>query len=140
MTFVSDATFEADETANGVAMIVWKEFGFEAAHFLPNVAPDHKCRRLHGHSYSVRIEVEGDLSPEEGWVIDFGDLKTAVQPLIDRLDHRYLNDIEGLENPTTELLAKWIWTELFPAVPQLARVMVSETSTSGVMFDGRKIP
>lgn len=118
-------------------MIVWKEFSFEAAHSLPSVSPEHKCRRLHGHSYSLRIEVEGEVLEAEGWVVDFGDLKTAVQPLIDRLDHRYLNDIAGLENPTSELLAKWIWMELVPALPQLARVMVSETCTSGVIFDGR---
>lgn len=118
-------------------MIIWKEFSFEAAHFLPYVAPDHKCRRVHGHSYSVRVEVEGDVSAAEGWVIDFGDFKTAVQPLIDRLDHRCLNDIAGLENPTSELLAKWIWRELVPVLPQLSRVMISETCTTGVIFDGR---
>jgi 6-pyruvoyltetrahydropterin/6-carboxytetrahydropterin synthase len=84
---------------------IFREFTFEAAHRLPNLPAGHKCFRLHGHSYHVTVHVKGPIDDELGWVMDFGDLKAAVKPVLDRLDHYYLNDIEGLENPTSEVLA-----------------------------------
>ena len=117
-------------------MEIWKEFTFEAAHLLPNVPDDHKCRRLHGHSYRVRICVEGELDPKLAWVIDFADIAKAFEPLRLRLDHYYLNEIEGLENPTSEVLARWIWTRLQPELPGLSRVEVSETCTAGCVYRG----
>ena len=117
-------------------MEIWKEFTFEAAHLLPNVPDDHKCRRLHGHSYRVRVCVEGDLDPQLEWVIDFADIAKAFEPLRLRLDHYYLNEIEGLENPTSEVLARWIWTRLQPELPGLSRVEVSETCTAGCVYRG----
>jgi 6-pyruvoyltetrahydropterin/6-carboxytetrahydropterin synthase len=113
---------------------VFKEFTFEAAHRLPNVAPDHKCARLHGHSFHVSIHVEGELGPESGWVMDFADIERAFSPLHEQLDHRYLNDIDGLENPTSERVAVWIWERL--ALPGLTKVVVRETCTAGVEFRG----
>jgi 6-pyruvoyltetrahydropterin/6-carboxytetrahydropterin synthase len=117
-------------------MEIWKEFGFEAAHMLPNVPDDHKCKRLHGHSYRVRIVVEGDLDPTLGWVIDFADIATAFEPIRRRLDHYYLNEIEGLENPTSEVLARWIWKRILPSLPLLSRVEVAETCTSACVYRG----
>lgn len=113
-----------------------KDFRFEAAHFLPNVPVGHKCRRVHGHSFRGEIAVRGPVDPKLGWVIDFADLRRAVEPLVERLDHYLLNDIAGLENPTAELLAIWIWRELVPHLPQLHRVTIEETCTSRCHYFG----
>ncbi len=115
---------------------IWKDFRFEAAHRLPNVPEGHKCARLHGHSFHVRVHVEGPVGAESGWVCDFADLTEACAPLRDALDHRYLHEIEGLENPTSEVLATWIWARLAPALPGLSRVVVQETCTTGVEYRG----
>jgi 6-pyruvoyltetrahydropterin/6-carboxytetrahydropterin synthase len=117
-------------------MEIFKEFRIEAAHRLPNVPAGHKCARLHGHSFRIGIHVEGPLDPHLNWVLDFADLKAAFQPLFDQLDHRYLNEVAGLENPTSERLAQWIWERLKPALPQLSKVVVHETCTSGCTYRG----
>jgi 6-pyruvoyltetrahydropterin/6-carboxytetrahydropterin synthase len=117
-------------------MEIFREFGFEAAHHLPNVAPTHKCRRLHGHSYRVEVHVEGDVDPATGMVVDFADLQAAFEPLRARLDHHCLNDVVGLENPTSENLARWVWARLEPGLPGLSEVVVRETSASGVRYRG----
>src|SRR5436190_24391710 len=97
-----------------------KTFHFEAAHDLPACPPGHKCRRLHGHSFRFDVIVEGDVEPAKGYLIDYGDIKAAVEPIVKRLDHYYLNEIEGLSNPTSEVIAKWLWEQIKPALPQLA--------------------
>ncbi|WP_266180229.1 6-carboxytetrahydropterin synthase QueD [Dyella humicola] len=112
-------------------MHIFKVFHIEAAHRLPNVPLGHKCARLHGHSFRIEIHVAGEPDPSLGWVMDFADVKTAFAPLYDQLDHHYLNDIEGLENPTSEMLARWIFTRLEPRLPGLDKVVVHETCTSG---------
>ena len=112
-------------------MNIFKSFTFEAAHRLPNVPPGHKCARLHGHSFRVEIHVMGEPDPQLGWVMDFADLKTAFQRLYAQLDHHYLNDIEGLENPTSEMQARWIWPRLEPRLVRLDKVVVHETCTLG---------
>ena len=117
-------------------MRLFKEFTFEAAHRLPHVPEGHKCARLHGHSFVVRISVDGEVGEQSGWVMDFGDIKTAFKPLYDKLDHYYLNEIPGLENPTSENLARWIWRELSPSLPQLSAVEIRETCTSGCIYLG----
>lgn len=117
-------------------MEIFKEFTFEAAHRLPHVPDEHKCARLHGHSFKVTICVEGEVDSRTGWVMDFGEIKAAFQPLYERLDHYYLNEIEGLENPTSENLARWIWGRLQPALPGLSRIIVNETCTSGCVYRG----
>src|SRR5690606_1764938 len=98
-------------------MDIFKTFTIEAAHRLPNVPPGHKCARLHGHSFVVEVHVSGEPGADSGWVMDFGDIKAAFRPLYERLDHHYLNEVEGLENPTSERLAVWIWERLKPALP-----------------------
>lgn len=117
-------------------MEIYKEFSFEAAHRLPNVPEGHKCARLHGHSFRVRLEVSGPLDPTLGWVMDYGDIKTAFKPILERLDHYYLNDIPGLENPTSEVMAQWIWGELKPNLAALSAVWVMETCTSACVYRG----
>ena len=116
-------------------MDVFCEFGFEAAHRLPRVPEGHKCGRLHGHSYRVEIRIRGEVDSATGMVLDFADVKTAFAPLRDRLDHHYLNEVDGLDNPTSENLARWIWTRLSPSLP-LAQVVVRETCTSGCAYRG----
>lgn len=117
-------------------MEIFKIFGFEAAHYLPNVPAPHKCRRMHGHSFRVEVYVEGAVDPSTGWVMDFADLKGFFEPLEDRLDHRLLNEIEGLENPTSEHLARWIWRQLKPDLPGLSKLVVRETCTAGCIYRG----
>jgi 6-pyruvoyltetrahydropterin/6-carboxytetrahydropterin synthase len=117
-------------------MEIFKEMTFEAAHLLPNLPDGHKCRRLHGHSFVVQIHVSGDLVPQLGWVLDFADMKKAFQPMYDQLDHHYLNEIPGLENPTSENLARWIWKGLKPNLPQLTKVLVKETCSTGCIYQG----
>ena len=107
-----------------------KTFGFEAAHFLPCFPEGHKCRRMHGHSFKVEVIVEGEMDPEDGYLIDYADIKKATAPIEDALDHRVLNEIEGLEIPTSEVIAAWIWERLKPVLPMLAEVIVYETCTS----------
>jgi len=113
-----------------------KDFRFEAAHWLPNVPEEHKCRRIHGHSFRGEVAVRGPLDPKLGWVMDFADLKRAVDPLVKRLDHYMLNEIEGLDNPTSENLAVWIWNILAPHLPNLVRVTIEETCTSRCHYYG----
>lgn len=117
-------------------MEIFKEFRFEAAHLLPHVPEGHKCRRLHGHSFRVEVHVAGPLHAELGWVMDFSDISKVVKPVIARLDHYYLNEIPGLENPTSEVLARWLWNELVADLPRLCRIVVRETCTSGCVYEG----
>ena len=117
-------------------MDIFKVFQVEAAHHLPNVPEDHKCRRLHGHSFIIEIHVSGPVGNDTGWVMDFADLKNSFEPLYEQLDHNYLNEIEGLENPTSENLAKWIWQHLKPSLTLLTKVIVKETCNSGCVYSG----
>lgn len=117
-----------------------KTFDFEAAHWLPSFPEGHKCRRLHGHSFKVDVVVAGNVPKERGYLIDYGEIKAAIAPLRERLDHYCLNDIEGLENPTSEMIAAWIWDRLRPALPMLAEVVVHETCTSRCHYCGDDDP
>lgn len=117
-------------------MEIWKEFTFEAAHRLPHVPVDHKCHRLHGHSFRCEVHVSGELDPKLGWVVDYAEIARAFEPLHRVLDHRYLNEIEGLANPTSEVLAQWIWRRLAPALPGLSMIVVRETCTAGCAYRG----
>jgi 6-pyruvoyltetrahydropterin/6-carboxytetrahydropterin synthase len=115
---------------------IFKIFGFESAHFLPNVSEEHKCRRMHGHSFRVEVHIAGAVNEETGWVMDFAEVKEHFRPLEEQLDHRLLNDIEGLENPTSENLARWIWHQLKPSLPSLSKLVVRETCTAGCVYRG----
>ncbi|WP_166210307.1 6-carboxytetrahydropterin synthase QueD [Cognatiluteimonas telluris] len=117
-------------------MDIFKTFTIEAAHRLPHVPPGHKCARLHGHSFRIELQVSGEVGQDSGWVMDFGDITSAFRPLYEQLDHHYLNDIAGLDNPTSERLAMWVWDRLKPTLPLLAAVVVHETCTSGCRHTG----
>jgi 6-pyruvoyltetrahydropterin/6-carboxytetrahydropterin synthase len=117
-------------------MEIWKSFTLESAHRLPNVPPGHKCARIHGHSFRVEIHVAGEVDAHIGWVQDFADIAAVFQPLYEQLDHCYLNEVPGLENPTSERLARWIWARLEPALPRLSQVVVHETCTCGAVYRG----
>jgi 6-pyruvoyltetrahydropterin/6-carboxytetrahydropterin synthase len=117
---------------------IFKIFTFEAAHRLPHVPEGHKCARLHGHSFRVALHVSGPVGAETGWVMDFADVKAAFGPTLDRLDHHYLNEIPGLENPTSENIARWIWREVRPRLPGLSRVVLHETCTAGCEYRGEE--
>jgi len=117
-------------------MDIFKIFQIEAAHHLPKVPAGHPCARLHGHSFRVEVHVSGDVDPTSGWVMDFAELKTAFAPVFAQLDHNYLNDVPGLDNPTSERLAVWIWERLKPGLPVLSKVVVHETCTSGCAYTG----
>ena len=119
-------------------MDIFKEFTIEAAHRLPYVPPGHKCGRLHGHSFRIEIHVCGPVDPDMGWVIDFAEIKAAFKPVEEAIDHRFLNEVPGLENPTSENLARWIWEQTVPALPMLSKVVVRETCTTGCTYEGRE--
>lgn len=114
-----------------------KEYRFEAAHLLPNVPEGHKCRRLHGHSFRFEVVLSGEADPHTGWLMDFGEIGRFVKPLVSKyLDHNYLNDVPGLENPTSEEVAMWLWARLKPSLPMLSRIVVHETCTSRCEYSG----
>jgi 6-pyruvoyltetrahydropterin/6-carboxytetrahydropterin synthase len=117
-------------------MDIFKQFTFEAAHLLPNAPPEHKCRRLHGHSYRVTVVVSAEVGAESGWVMDFADLKATFAECKETLDHRYLNEIPGLENPTAEHIAIWIWQQIKPRLARLSEVRIDETCTAGCIYRG----
>ncbi|HET7502891.1 MAG TPA: 6-carboxytetrahydropterin synthase QueD [Kofleriaceae bacterium] len=119
-----------------MSMRLERSYRFEAAHYLPRVPPGHKCARMHGHSYAIDIAIEGEIDPERGWVMDFADIDAHVAPLVRELDHRVLNEVEGLGNPTSELLARWLWQRLRLSLPGLCEVGVSETPTSRCVYRG----
>jgi 6-pyruvoyltetrahydropterin/6-carboxytetrahydropterin synthase len=113
-----------------------RKYNFSAAHFLPNVPENHKCRRLHGHSYELEVAVRGEVDPEIGWLMDYADIDRHVKPLVADLDHRTLNDIPGLEKSTSEELCGWLWDRLNDRLPGLYRVSVAESCTSACHYFG----
>ena len=115
---------------------IFRAFTIEAAHRLPNVPSGHKCSRLHGHSFRIELHVSGEVNAQSGWVMDFADLKAAFQPVYERLDHHYLNEIPGLENSTSENIARWIWARLKPQLATLDSITVHETCTSRCTYRG----
>lgn len=115
---------------------LWKEFRFEAAHRLPNLPDGHKCARLHGHSFRLEVHIEGPVDPHTGMLLDYVDIKQAFAPLEQQLDHHYLNEVPGLENPTSENIVRWAWQQLEPTLPHLRRLVLRETCTVGCVYDG----
>ena len=113
-----------------------KAFQFEAAHLLPHLPKLHKCRWLHGHSFKVEIVVAGQCDPKLGWLMDYAAISRSFMPLWEKLDHSYLNEIPGLENPTSEIIAMWIWKRLRPRLALLTEVIVAETCTARCAYRG----
>lgn len=117
-------------------MEIMSRFHLESARRLPMLQEGHPCARVHGHSFAIEVHVSGPLDPVLGWVVDFADIEQAWQPIHQTLDHRYLNEVPGLENPTSELLARWIWEHLKPVLPGLSRIVIMETPHSGCTYTG----
>ena len=117
-------------------IVLTRTFQIEAAHRLPFLPKGHKCERMHGHSFCVEVRVEGECDPKLGWLMDYAEIKGVFEPLFQQLDHRCLNEVAGLENPTSEMLAKWIWERLKPVLPLLAAVAVAETCTARAEYRG----
>lgn len=115
---------------------ITKDFNFEAAQTLPNVPEGHKCRQMHGHSFKVEVTVAGQSDPATGWFYDHAAIGKAMRPLVEMLDHRYLNEIEGLENPTIENMAGWFWQKLAPQLPGLFEIVIHETPTARCAYRG----
>jgi 6-pyruvoyltetrahydropterin/6-carboxytetrahydropterin synthase len=115
-------------------MLVFKEFSFDAAHYLPHLPDGHKCRGLHGHTYRLKVFVAGEMNDSLGWVLDFAELKKIILPLIDLVDHKLINEVEGLDNPTCEVLTRWFWNKIKPVLPQLHKIELYETLTSGAVY------
>lgn len=112
------------------------DFTLEAAHSLPRLPEGHKCRRMHGHSLVVEVHVEGEVDPRSGWLMDYAELENAFEPVHRALDHRVLNEVDGLENPTSENLAAWIWDRLKPDLPPLVEIVVRETCAARCSYRG----
>lgn len=113
---------------------IFKDFRFEAAHFLPHVPPGHRCARLHGHSYRCRVFARGPLTQPQGWVVDFADISRAMAPLLALLDHACLNELDGLENPTAENLAQWVFQRVAVSLPQVSGIEIMETANCGALY------
>lgn len=117
-------------------MLIFRDFTFDSAHFLTAVPPGHKCSTMHGHTYRLRVYLEGKPGTQTGWIIDFSELKKIVNKPLELIDHKCLNNIPGLENPTCELLAVWLWEQLKLELKQLSRIELNETPYSGVVYEG----
>jgi len=114
-----------------------KDFSFEAAQTLPNVPPAHKCGKMHGHSFKIEISVEGEVDPACGWLYDHSRISRAMDPLLELLDHSYLNDIPGLDNPTIENMCRWFWEKLEHQLPGLSEIVIHETPTARCSYKGK---
>jgi 6-pyruvoyltetrahydropterin/6-carboxytetrahydropterin synthase len=117
-------------------MEIYKSFRFDAAHRLTGVPDTHKCSAMHGHSYEIQIHVRGPVDPQTGFVMDYGDLAKACDPLFEEMDHAILNEIDGLENPTSENMSVWLWNRLKPELPLLSKIIIKETPSSGCIYEG----
>lgn len=117
-------------------MQIFKQFTFDSAHFLPHVPDGHKCKELHGHTYRLSVYVEGELENKLDWVMDFAEMKNVIDPVVKSIDHKLLNNISGLENPTCEIIAIWLWNKIKPEVPLLTKIELHETPTSGAVYEG----
>lgn len=113
-----------------------KTFKIDAAHRLTGLPPGHKCARLHGHTFSIQVVLEGELDPRSGVVMDYNQIRAEVEPVLEQLDHRYLNEVPGLENPTSENIAAWLWSRLKPRLQGLKEIQVSESDSSLAVFRG----
>ena len=119
-----------------LTMKIYKTFRFDSAHHLTGVPPTHKCFGMHGHGYVLEVHVKGDVDPQTGFVIDYSDISDICDPLVRDLDHKVLNDIEGLENPTSENLCIWIWDKIKPKLPLLYKLVIKATESSGGVYKG----
>ncbi len=117
-------------------MEIYKTFRFDAAHRLTGVPPTHKCSAMHGHSFEIEVHLRGPVDLKTGFIMDFGDLSSVCEPVLKKLDHAILNEIEGLENPTSENMSVWLWNILKPQLSLLSKIVIKETGTAGCIYCG----
>ena len=117
-------------------MMIFKKYFFDAAHFMPNYSKDHKYGRVHGHTYEVVVRVDGNIDNQNNWVINYDELDDYVTPLLKVLDHKTLNDISGLKNPTSENLAKWFWLKLKKKIKNLESIEINRPRIGGCIYKG----
>lgn len=125
-----------EERKRAVFPEIFKTFHFSSAHWLPCVEDDHPCRQIHGHNYKLEVYCSGPLT-DQGWIVDYGDIKKIVSPVLKRIDHHCLNDIEGLGNPTSEMISRWLWAQLKPELESLSKLVLWETDSSGCVYVGQ---
>ena len=113
-----------------------QHFQIESARFLPNLESDHPCARMHGHSFKIILTLKGPVDPVAGWVMDYHVITKVMEPILRKLDHRVLNEVDGLSNPTSELLAKWIFDQVIQQIPLLTAVNISETPNTECIYRG----
>jgi len=118
---------------------VFKRFSFDAAHQLPGLVPGHRCGRIHGHTFHLEVRCHGPIHPRTGMVVAYEDIKAAVLPVLADLDHHLLNELPGLEIPTTENIAAYLWQRLRPALPLLSELLLQETATAGILYRGPEV-
>ena len=119
-------------------MIIYKKFNIESARSIPNLPKTHPCHHIHGHSFKIIISVQGDVNEQNGFVVDFQDIDDAFDPLKKELDHSYLNDIEDLQNPTSENICIWIWNKIQSSLPNIYKIEIRETDSTGCIYKGGK--
>ena len=117
-------------------MNIYKIFNIESARSLPNLPDSHPCKNIHGHSFKIKITVSGKINKATGMVLDFNQIDEIFNPIHLLIDHKYLNDIKGLENPSSENLAIWIWKRLKPKLPTIIEIEIKETSETGCIYKG----
>lgn len=113
-----------------------QHFQIESARFLPKLPKTHPCSQVHGHSFKIVLTLLGDLNPEIGWVMDYHEITKIMTPLLAQLDHKLLNEVPGLENPTSELLAKWLFEKVGAQIPLLKQVSIMETPSTECSYPG----
>jgi 6-pyruvoyltetrahydropterin/6-carboxytetrahydropterin synthase len=119
-----------------MTIILSKDFEFESAQSLPQFPEGHKCRKVHGHSFKITISVRGPVDEASGIFYDHAVISDAMRPIVEQLDHAYLNDIVGLENPTIELMTRWFWEKLKDQLPGLYEIVLHETPRARCVYRG----
>lgn len=136
MTFVLESCRIRPDGPTIMATTLYREFTIEAGRYLPAISADHPCARMHGHTFVVQVHVMGPVQKDTGWIMDFAELDDKIQTIREELDHKVLNDVIGLENPTTELMARWIWDRLARDLSGLSKVVIQENPQSGCIYTG----
>ena len=118
-------------------MQVFRQFRFHAARHLPNLEDSHICKKIHGHTFNLTVYIKGNINNQTGFIIDFFDIdKIVTKNIIKSIDHKLLNDIADLENPTSEILCKWIWDKLKTKISGLNKIILSEDHGTGIIYSG----
>ncbi len=117
-------------------MLIFKKYYFDAAHYMAEFEENHNYRKMHGHSFEVTVKLKGDINRKNNWVMDLEELDSFVDPELSKLDHSILNEVDGLEKPTSENIAKWLWSKLIKKIPNLDSIEINRPRIGGCIFNG----